>query len=656
MIISRFPRLTLRLSLLVVLTALCCLPALAGSEQPLAAIDYNLAMSRPAAHLFEVSIKIELARDAPDETLDFQMPRWAPGRYAVFDFAKNVQEFKATAGACQPETKCEPGQKLSVTRVDNQTWRVASHNQRQLEVSYKVFGDDLSGTFSQLNEHHANFNGGSIFMYIVGHKQDPVTLKINPPPDWRIINAATAQPNQREWRFPNYDLLIDTPTEIGPDWTMDEFKIDGKTYRVVVHSLGNEGGRRPALVRDIERVVRAETAMWGAPEFESYTFLIHFAADGRSGDGMEHLTSTQIIEPGILSESGTYEDAVDTVAHEFFHVWNVKRLRPVELGPWDFTRPLNTRSLWVAEGITNYYGHLMQRRAGIWNNSQFLRTLSQIVTSVENAPGSRLMSAEDSSLSAPFLDGAPHAQRTNLSNTSVSYYYKGEVIALVLDLLIRGRTGGRASLDDVMRRMYDEFYLKSPQATYYLRGRGYTPEDVERVVSEVAGADFHEFFERYVRGTEVPPYEEALAAAGLRLVREPAAQAFTAGISLDTSNPTSLTIANVRNNSPAENAGLDQGDVLVSIGGTDVDRNNWQTTLSRYKEGASIPFIIHRDGHTQTAHVTLGPPERYEYRIEEKKDASPRQQITRSAWVNGGMKSKYEGGRLKAQSVGIYAE
>jgi predicted metalloprotease with PDZ domain len=656
--ISHFPRLTLRLALCIVLPALCCWPALAGPEQPLAAIGYNLSMSHPASHLFEVSIRVELDREATDEALDFQMPRWAPGRYAIFDFAKNVQEFKATAaGACAPDAKCEPGQKLAVTRVDNQTWRVATtRDQRQLEVSYKVFGDDLSGTFSQLNEHHASVNGGSVFMYIVGHKQDPVTLKVNPPPEWRVVNAATNSPNQRDWKFPNYDLLIDTPTEIGLDWTLDEFKVDGKTYRVVVHSLGGEGGRRQALVRDIERIVRAETLMWGAPEFESYTFMIHFAADGRSSDGMEHLTSTQIVESGALVEPDTYSDAVDTVAHEFFHVWNVKRLRPAELGPWDFTRPLSTRSLWVAEGVTNYYGHLMQRRAGFWNNAEFLRTLSLIVTSVENTPGSRLMSAEESSLSAPFLDGAPHAQRTNLSNTSVSYYYKGEVLALVLDLLIRGRTGGRASLDDVMRRMYEEFYLKSPQATYYLRGRGYAPEDFERVVGEVAGADFHQFFERYVRGTEVPPYEEALAAAGLRLVREPAPQAFTAGITLDPSNPESLKITAVRNNSPAENAGLDQGDMLVSIGGANVSRDNWQTTLGRYTEGARVPFIIRRNGHPQTALVTLGSPERYEYRIEEKKDASPREQTTRSAWVSGGMKSKYEGGRIKAESAGVQAE
>src|SRR5260370_17054846 len=181
---------------------------------------------------------------------------------------------------------------------------------------------------------------------------------------------------------------------------------------------------------------------------------------------MEQLTSTEIIMPGRLADSGAEAETIDAIAHEFFHVWNVKRLRPVELGPWDFTRPANTRGLWIAEGVTNYYGHLMERRDGVWDDAKFLSTLSQQITEVENSPGRSLMSAEESSLSAPFIDDAPHAQQTNLANTSISYYPKGEVLGLVLDLLIRGKTGGRASLDDVMRRAYEGFYLKSPNAPY----------------------------------------------------------------------------------------------------------------------------------------------------------------------------------------------
>jgi predicted metalloprotease with PDZ domain len=609
--------------------------AIAQSEQPLQSVTYRLGMSRPVSHLFEVSIEVELPKESKATYLDFQMPKWSPGRYAVFDFAKNVQEFQALGGICPPVgLKCvQPD--FTVRRVDDQTWRVETRNTHSLTIRYKVFGNDLSGTFSQLNANHANFNGGSVFMYVAGHKQDPVALVIDPPAGWRIVNGRTERGDQREWKFPNYDVMIDTPTEIGSDWTEDRFQIDGKRYQVVIHSLGDEGGKRAALVRDIEKIVRAETAMWGPPDFESYTFLIHFAADDHSGDGMEHLTSTQIIEPGALGEDGVYGSTLDTVAHEFFHVWNVKRLRPVELGPWDFTRPLSTRALWVAEGITNYYGHLMRRRAGQWDDATFLRRESTTISGIENAPGSKLMSAEDASLSAPFIDDAPHAQRVNLDNTSVSYYPKGELVGLALDLLIRGKTNGKKSLDDVMRRMYEEFYLKSPNATYYLRGRGYTTEDFQRVASEVSGLDLSEFFRLHVRGVAVLPYAELLAPMGLTLVREQARQPYNAGIGVDWEDREGLTIGVVHPKSPAEEAGLEEGDQIIALGKKNISRENFLVMLGKYKQGDRVPITVKRDRRTIQATLVLGAPERFEYRIEEKKDATPEQKALRAAWLNG---------------------
>jgi predicted metalloprotease with PDZ domain len=624
----------LRLAVVLALLASWNVGSSAQPDQPLRSVTYHLSMSRPVSHLFEVVIEVELAKDSTLKSLDFQMPKWSPGRYAVFDFAKNVQEFQALGGVCPSEAKCKLPT-FPVNRVDDQTWRVSTMNTHSLTIRYKVFGNDLSGTFSQLDARHANYNGGSIFMYVVNHKADPVKLVIEPPAGWRIVNGRMDRNDQHEWQFPNYDLMIDTPTEIAPDWTKDRFEVDGKSYHVIVHSFGDEGGKRAGLVRDIEKIVRAETAMWGPPEFDSYTFLIHFAADDHSGDGMEHLTSTQIIEPGALGEEGVYGDTLDTVAHEFFHVWNVKRLRPVELGPWDFTRSVSTRGLWVAEGITNYYGHMMMRRAGLWDDTALLRRESQTITAIENAPGSHLMSAEDSSLSAPFLDDAPHAQRTNLENTSISYYPKGELVGLVLDLTIRGKTNGKASLDDVMRRLYDEFYLKSPNATYYLRGRGYTTEDFERVASEVGGVDLGGFFRRYIRGVEILPYDEALAYLGLHLTRETARQPYNAGIGIDWQGTGSLTIGVVHNGSPAEDAGLQEGDEIVSLGRKGVTRENFLVSLSRYKQGESVPISVKRDRRTIQATLILGPPERFEYRIEQRKDATREQKTLRAAWLKG---------------------
>ena len=591
----------------------------AAQEPPLRSITYTLSMSRPTSHLFEVAIAVEPPEELRNKPLQFQMAKWSPGRYAVFDFAKNVQEFRANG---------------RVIRVDDQTWSVEpAAGTSTVTVSYKVFGNDLSGTFSQLDERHANYNGASVFMYVAGHKGDPVKLTINPPKGWKIVNGRMDRAGQTEWDFPNWDVLIDTPTEMAPDWTQDSFEVDGKKYHVVVHSFGPEGGKRPALVKDIEKIVRAEVAMWGPPEFGEYTFLVHYAADDHSGDGMEHLTSTQIIEPGALAEPGVYESTLGTVSHEFFHVWNVKRLRPEELGPWDFTRPLRTRGLWIAEGFTNYYGHLMLRRAGIWNDKKFLDGEAQTIARIENAQGSRLMSAEESSLSAPFIDDAPHAQLTNLHNTAISYYPKGELIGMVMDLLVRGRSKGRSSLDDVMRQMYDEFYLKSPNSSYYLRGRGYQTEDLERLVSQVSGTDFTDFFKRYVRSAEVLPYQEAFSYVGLRLVKTQAREPFDAGLSLEFEDRVAI-IQNVRNSSPAEDAGLQTGDEIVSLAGREVTKA-WLKTLARYKSGESVPITVKRDRRTIKTNIVLREPERFDYRIEEDSRATAEQKVLRNAWLKG---------------------
>ncbi|HXM50822.1 MAG TPA: PDZ domain-containing protein [Pyrinomonadaceae bacterium] len=605
--------------------------AVVGQDEPLT-IHYHLAMPHPSSHLFEVSIEVEAKSESGLDSIDFQMPQWSPGRYAVFDFAKNVQEF-GIREIPPPNSRCADAD-AQLKRLDTQTWRVFMCKANRVTVTYKVFANDLSGTFSELDSRHANFNGGCVFMYLVNHKQDPVALSIDPPKNWRIVNGRTDRTDQRDWIFPNWDIMIDTPTEIGPDWTEDNFKVDGREYHVVVHSLGNEGGKRQALVRDIEKIVKTETAMWGPPEFASYTFLVHFANDAHSSDGMEHLTSTQIIMPGSLADSNTYDDALDAIAHEFFHVWNVKRLRPTELGPWDFTRPANTRGLWIAEGITNYYGHLMQRRAGLWNDAKLWSTLVQQIRDVENAPGSRLMSAEESSLSAPFIDDAPHAQHTNLANTSISYYPKGEILGLVLDLLIRGKTNGKDSLDEVMRRMYDEFYMKSPNATYYLRGRGYNNEDFERMVSAVAGTDMRDFFKRYVRGVESPPYAEAFAYAGLRFVREQQ-QPVWVGIGADENDPNEFKVAVVRPGSPAADAGLEIGDVIRTFGGIKLTPDNLLKTVGRYKPGDQVPVTLQRGRQTMRISIVLGPPQTSTYRIEEMPNATPEAKALRAAWLNG---------------------
>jgi len=571
-----------------------------------------------------VTIEIATAAGTAPATVDLQMPLWQPGRYSVADFAENVQEFSAASG----------NQKLPFRKTDHQTWQVQTQGNRTFAVSYKVYGNELSGTFAQLDLTHGNFTGGELFMYVVGHKQDAVELRINPPAGWRVINGRTEESGQTYWRYPNYEILIDNPTEIGADWTLDEFSVSGKTYRVVVHSRADDVSMKSKLIRDLQKIVAAEVGMWGTPEFDRYTFLLHFAADDHSYDGMEHLTSTQIIRGGIMTDSNTYDAAVESASHEFFHAWNVKRLRPVELGPWDWTRPANTGSLWIAEGLTQYYGRMMMRRAGLWDDARNFRDLERTITDVENSPGTRLMSAEDASLFAPFMDADVFRQQNNFTNTTISYYIKGEMIGLVLDLTIRQRTGGRRSLDDVFKQMYDEFYLKAPNATYYLKGRGYTQEDFVRVLSAVAGTDMTGFYNRYIRGVETLPYDEAFAAVGLRLVRSPQGALFT-GIVLDRNEQQDARIESLRAGSPAQEAGLQEGDVILSLGGTRVSRDNWGALLSRYRPGDRVLIQVQRFRKTVEVRLELHAPELTNFRLEENPGAPGSAKKLREDWLQG---------------------
>ncbi len=510
-------RATRALSLLALLALahVCARAQEAGA--PAYRIAYTISMPEPASHVFRVEVGVEGLTGGGH--VDFQMPRWSPGRYAVFDFAKNVFGAKAS-GPCGREERC--GTKgYPVERIDTQTWRVSAPELSKVTFSYNVYADDLSGTFSQLDARHANFNGASVFAYVVGHKQDPVTLKVGAPAGWKVFNGRSKGAGQTEFSFPNYDVLIDTPTEVAPDFNVQTFEVGGKTYRVVTHSFGDEGGRRGELAEAVERVVRAEVASMPEPDYEQYTFIFHFDPQARRGDGMEHLDSTQIVETGTLADRRIFESAVETAAHEFYHVWNVKRLRPEGLGPWDFTRPVATRGLWIAEGFTNYFGKLAQRRAGLWDDEQLLRSYADTIGGVENAPGNRVTSAVESSLLAPFIDRASSEQRTNLAQTVVSYYPKGETLAVALDLLIRGRSKGRASLETVMRRAYEEFYLKSRNDSYYLKGRAYTVEEFESLASEASGVDLSDFFRRHAHDVQPPPYDEAFGYVGLRLTRTP---------------------------------------------------------------------------------------------------------------------------------------
>jgi len=629
-------------------------PCLCGDWPPLD-LQYYLRLPRPTTHIMEVEIDVAKVQEP---VLEFVMPAWAPGRYAIYDFAKNVQEFEATD---------RQKQALPWTKVDKQTWRVTTGDAGRVSVHYRVYGNDLTGSFSQLDASHANLNGASIYMYVGGHKQDPLTLTIEGPSDWKVISGFSDSTEQHTLPVPNYDVLVDTPVELSAECSLEQFQERGKAFRIAVHNYAQEqqesrataapstlntldlaagklqlnevlkprvpaqSGALSKLVEGVKKIVHAEMEVMPAPDFQSYTFIFHFASDISAGDGMEHLNSTEIMVKGELSDS-TLTEALSDAAHEFFHAWNVKRLRPAVLGPFDYTRENYTNSLWFAEGVTSYYADLALLRSGVWSEKEFLAALAGEIEGLETEPGRLIMSAESSSFHAWFYDRSPQMQQTNFANATISYYNKGSLLGMLLDLEIRARTGGRKSLDDVLRLMVHRFYETTP-ATYYGPGCGYEEKDILEAVNAVAGSDFASFFKRYVRGTEALPYNSTLAPAGLRLrVTTQAGAPPDLGV-ITESAATGVRITALRPGGAADRAGLGRDDLLIAVDELSLVTEELATRLKMYPPGAEVPFTVERHGRRQRITVKLDPPLATEYSIEPVPQATPEQTDIRDGWL-----------------------
>ncbi|HEX5483938.1 MAG TPA: PDZ domain-containing protein [Terriglobia bacterium] len=601
-------------------------PAAATASTPLK-LEYHLFLSRPSTHILSVQIDVS---NVQKSHVDFVMPAWSPGRYAIYNFAKNVQQFEATNSSGQP---------LPWANTDKQTWRVDARNAGgAVRVRYRVYANDLTGSFSQFDTRHANVNGAGIYMYVASHKRDPLTLTVVAPPGEKIYSGFSLSTSNESFNVPNYDRLIDTPMEISSHDEVAQFKDHGKIFRVVVDASG-EGSESPAkwtqeLAKGLHKIVHSEMSMMAEPDFQAYTFLFHVTPFITEGDGMEHLNSTEIMIRGATG-SDSLTEAEETAAHEFFHVWNVKRLRPAALGPFDYTTEDYTRSLWFAEGLTQYYSYVHLLRSGLWSHEDFLDHLAGEIQQLSEEPGRTLMSAESSSFHAWFYDRAPQMQQTNFVNSTISYYNKGAILGMLLDLEIRERTEGRKSLDNVLRSMYNKFY-RAPAATYYLPGRGYTEHDILEALNGVSGTDFTDFFKLYIAGTRPLPYAQVLAGAGLRLsVSTEAGAAPSIGVLTKAAN-TGVKIAAVRPGGAADRANLSRGDILIAVDQLSLATQPLSERLKMYRPGAIVPFTVERGGQRMQIFVKLDPPVANDYEIEPASGASAAAVRIRGGWLRAG--------------------
>ena len=567
-------------------------------------------MSKPHTHLLEVEMHLRATRFPAQ--LNLIMPVWAPGSYLIREYGRHVQDFAA---------KDAQGSALRWQKANKYTWRVETGGLKELRVTYQVYANELSVRTSDLNDRHASWNNVALLMYPEGKLSAPSTLRIVPFNDWKVATGLPAVPGQlNTFRAENFDVLYDSPVEVGLFKTVS-YEVKGVPHRIVVDGEGNYDLER--IRRDTQKITEAQAALMGDIPYRDYTFLLH--AHTSDGGGLEHLNSTAIIfERNSLRFPAAYQNFLSVMSHELFHVWNVKRIRPDALGPFDYTGENYTRLLWVAEGITDYYGMLMLRRAGLISEEQYLGSLTSMIETVQSRPGRFEMSVEEASFDAWIKHYRPDE---NSVNSQVSYYDKGHLLGWLLDLEIRRLSNGAKSLDDVMRYLYAEFYRKN---------RNYTPEDFQRAAERMAGVSLENFFARYVRGREELDYNASLSAFGLQLGAADPAQPpverpfFGADVAQEGDR---LMVRRVYSGTAAYDQGLNAGDQIVALDGMRVNQQSFLARLAEKRLGDQLNLTIFRDDDLRVFAIKLGRRVATDYRILPVKQPTPEQTRLYKAWI-----------------------
>jgi predicted metalloprotease with PDZ domain len=566
-------------------------------------IAFTVSMPKPHTHLLEVEVRITRTANStspPQEVL--VMPVWTPGSYMVREFARHVQDFAATDAAGQP---------LQWEKTNKNSWRISTKGATDWRATYRVYANELSVRTNELNSDHAFWNNAALLMYLEGFLSSPSTLHVIAPEPWRVATGLPVEPGPKNlFRAINFDVLYDSPVEVSNFKTL-AFEVKGVPHRIVIDGEGNYD---PETLRaGVKKIVETEVELMGGEiPYHDYTFILHLRSN--TGGGLEHLNSTALgyspfgfrsANSNEVNSAGpnaaplrSYRGFYSLVAHEFFHLWNVKRIRPDALGPFDYTKENYTRMLWVAEGITDYYARLVLRRAGVVSEKDFLAEAARSFQQLQNTPGRLEMSAEEASFDAWIKY---YRQDENSINSQVDYYAKGSILGLLLDLEIRKLSKGTKSLDDVMRYLYTEFYKKD---------RNYSPKDFQEVCEMMAGTSLETFFFRYVRGVEELDYNSALSAAGLALSltgpagSKPSEEAYL-GVELRQDGDR-LIVRSVQAASPAYEKGLNTGDEIVEINNVRATKEFFEARLAEKRPGDFLGLTIFRFDNLSMLPIKLG--------------------------------------------------
>ena len=570
-----------------------------------ATLFYQVAMSEPASHLFEVTLQVNNWESA---TLDLKMPVWTPGSYLVREYARHVQDFVATDSQ---------GRALATGKVSKNHWQITTDGISDIVVKYRVFANELTVRTNHLDATHGYFNGAALFFFVPGLEQQEIKIQVIPPQaDWQVTTTLTKAEGDNIFVAPDFDTLVDTPIEIGTQQVYD-FEVLGKPHAWAVWGKGNVEMER--LIKDTAKIIETEAAMFGGLPYEQYLFLLHLSGSGYGG--LEHKDSCTLNYPRFgFRDREKYERFLQLVAHEFFHLWNVKRIRPQALEKFDYETENYTTSLWFCEGMTSYYDILIPLRAGIYKRKTYLKNLSKDINKYLNTIGRKVQPLGESSYDAWIK---LYRRNAYSDNNQISYYLKGQLVSLLLDLLIRAKHNNKRSLDDVMLLMWERFGKDE---------KGFSETQLREIIAEVAGESLDDFFKDYIETTKELPLDDYLDTFGLYLKTVEESDLPYMGIRVQSENNREL-IQYVAAESPAAVAGIDAMDELLAIDGIKVTAASLNDRLKDYKDGDTIQVTVFHQDELKTLPVILATAQPSSYEIAIKEDLSETQQQNLTGWL-----------------------
>lgn len=560
-------------------------------------VDYTVEVAGVDTSLFHVTTTV---KGIKEQRLELSLPTWTPGWYTVENYAKNVLHLKITDAT---------GARLSHMMPRKQTWSVDTKDKSEIKVEFDYRADTLALNQAKIAKDFAFFTGTELFLEPVGHRNASFTVHLMTPQGWKIISALKETSDPTTFTAPDYDTLVDAPVEMG-NFDVTNFSVEGKPHYFVATPAGAFSSEKAKeFTGMLAKVASAQSAIFGGLPYEKYVYFYFFLPpESNAGGALEHLNShVSFAPPGNVAQP---RQMIGTASHEFFHLWNVKRIRPAEMWPYDYARENETPLLWVSEGFTNYYGNVANYRAGVRNRKEFLDSVAGAISGVESNEARGYISPAESSASTWLGYDSPVA-------FSISYYTQGQNLGALLDLSIRHDTGGSASLDDVMRVLYRDFYQK---------GKGFSVEDMISVINRLTKRDYHDFYNRYVWGVEVPPYDQIYSYAGFH-VEKRSQKVPVFGLDGRFANG-GLRVQRIEPGSVAADAGLQVGDVIQKINGQELFRAPLNDFI-----GKTVKLSIKREGQDKELEMKVGSREEPSYTLVEIQTPTPEQLKIREGWL-----------------------